>query len=231
MEGIKGIFSVIGAIIGVLTGVLTLYAKYIDLKKRASRGAEETQPLVASVAPATRSYQDKSALVVEAVAIADAVRPQPAAVVRAQQIVRGPAIALISIGCLSLVFNLLVIVYGLVSESAAPLATTGTETRKGLGVATLNEGAVPYRPGGTAALESDKASVALAVIMLLCFSVASAAAAWAGFNMLHLRSYWLSVAGSLAIMPGACFCCFAGFPIGIWSLTVLLKPEVSATFH
>ena len=34
-----------------------------------------------------------------------------------------------------------------------------------------------------------------------------------------------------AVMPGMCLCCFAGMPIGLWSLSVLIKPEVSSAFH
>jgi len=78
--------------------------------------------------------------------------------------------------------------------------------------------------------EHDRAAAVMAIFMLLCFSGACGMAIWAGFNMIKLRSYWLSVAGSFAVMPGACFCCLAGIPIGIWSLTVLLDPEVSSAF-
>ncbi len=70
----------------------------------------------------------------------------------------------------------------------------------------------------------------MTIVMLLALSVSCGAAVWAGFNMLYLRSYWLSVAGSFAIMPGACFCCLAGVPVGIWALSVLRKPEVSSAF-
>jgi hypothetical protein len=231
MEGIKGIFSVIGAVIGVVTGLLTLYAKYIDLKKRARSAAEDPKPPVPAAASATSSDEHDCELVAEVVAVAQPVRSQPVAAVRALQMVRAPAIALIAIGCLGLVFNILVIVYGAVTELGIPPGTTGREQRQVAGVTPVNEGPVPDRPAATAARDSDRASAVMGIIMLLGLSVASAAAAWAGFNMLRLRSYWLSVAGSLAIMPGACLCCFAGLPIGIWSLTVLLKPEVSAAFH
>ncbi len=48
---------------------------------------------------------------------------------------------------------------------------------------------------------------------------------------MNLRSYWLSVAGSFAIMAGGATCCMGGIPIGIWSLSVLYKPEVAAAFR
>jgi hypothetical protein len=35
---------------------------------------------------------------------------------------------------------------------------------------------------------------------------------------------------SIAIMPGACVCCLAGMPVGIWAFVILLRPEVSAAF-
>ena len=55
--------------------------------------------------------------------------------------------------------------------------------------------------------------------------------ALAAFRMRRLESYGLAVTASvLAMLP-----CHAGFllglPIGIWSLTVLMRPEVKAAFR
>jgi hypothetical protein len=79
--------------------------------------------------------------------------------------------------------------------------------------------------------EPDKTSAAITMVAKMSFSVASAAAGWAVYNVLRMRSYWVSMAGSIAIMPGAYLCYFAGFPIGIWALMVLFRPEASAAFR
>ena len=66
---------------------------------------------------------------------------------------------------------------------------------------------------------------------ILFFSLASAIAIWSGYNMLKLRNYWLALAGSVALMPGSCMCCLLGLPSGIWSIVVLVNPEVKSAFR
>jgi hypothetical protein len=68
------------------------------------------------------------------------------------------------------------------------------------------------------------------VFKIVCLA-ASCLAIWAGFNMIRLKAYKLSIAGGIAIMPGACICCLAGMPIGIWSLVVLSLPQVRSAFR
>jgi hypothetical protein len=53
---------------------------------------------------------------------------------------------------------------------------------------------------------------------------------WAALQMKQLRKWNISVAGSIvAMLPCSC-CCIIGLPIGIWSLIVLMKPEVKSAF-
>jgi hypothetical protein len=155
----------------------------------------------------------------------------PKQVEKARSLVKEPAIALIVAGFLGLAFNLFMAGYGFVKEFATPSGTKSKERKAATQAATTPEtkekGAVDQ---GKDDKEHDRAAAVMAIFMLLCFSGACGMAIWAGFNMIKLRSYWLSVAGSFAVMPGACFCCLAGIPIGIWSLTVLLDPEVSSAF-
>jgi hypothetical protein len=145
-------------------------------------------------------------------------------------IVKGPALALMIAGGISLFSNLGLAVYGYVDEFVTPL-NDETRARKAFEAAGHAEAPLgPQRPGA-GRLDSPKATVILTVFTLLSFAVASAIAIWAGYGMLRLRSYWLSVAGSVAVMPGACMCCFAGMPVGVWSLTVLFRPDVAAAFR
>ena len=240
MEAAKEIFAVIGAIIGVLTGLLTLYAKYLDLKRRAARAEEdEPAPPVRRVRRAIESAKpdeyDESIEFDEPPPPRRRPRPEPADFARARRMVKGPAIALMAAGVLSLLFNVFIAGFGFVDEFVTPLSDqtkqrkAAEDARKGRPVAAgKGDKLVADKP---VADESDRVAAVMAIVMLMGFSVASVGAAWAGYSMLHLRSYWLSVAGSFAVMPGACFCCLAGVPIGVWSLVVLLKPEVSAAFR
>jgi hypothetical protein len=209
MEAFKEIVSMLGAIVGILTGVITLYAKYLDLKKKAARAE------AAAHRPPEQPAGTQEEPIPYVIPVSD-----PTAVARVRQMVKAPAITLMGVGALSLLLNVLVAGYGFVDEFVTPL-----NPRPDVKQAAPNQG------GQAADPDLDKASSAMGIVMLLSFSVASAGAVWAGYGMLHLRSYWLSVAGSFAVMPGACFCCLAGFPVGVWCLIVLLKPEVSEAFR
>ncbi|RPI70303.1 MAG: hypothetical protein EHM45_25030 [Desulfobacteraceae bacterium] len=49
-----------------------------------------------------------------------------------------------------------------------------------------------------------------------------------GIRMKKLQSWGFSI---LAMIPCLSPCCLIGLPIGIWTLIVLMKPEVKAAFH
>jgi hypothetical protein len=50
--------------------------------------------------------------------------------------------------------------------------------------------------------------------------------------MMKLRSRGLALTASiLAMIPFTSPCCLLGLPVGIWSMLVLSKPEVSAAFE
>lgn len=53
-----------------------------------------------------------------------------------------------------------------------------------------------------------------------------------GSSMMSGRFYGLAMAASILAMVniGAC-CCLPGLPVGIWSLIVLMRPEVKAAFY
>jgi hypothetical protein len=48
--------------------------------------------------------------------------------------------------------------------------------------------------------------------------------------MLRLQMYWLAMVGSLLACINYPYCCCGGLPVGIWSLIVLLMPEVRQAF-
>ena len=52
-----------------------------------------------------------------------------------------------------------------------------------------------------------------------------------GLQMMKLQSWGMAVAGSVLAMinVGSC-CCVLGIPVGIWSLTVLMTPDVISIF-
>ena len=54
---------------------------------------------------------------------------------------------------------------------------------------------------------------------------------WASMQMKQLRNWNMSVAASIvAMIPCIGPCCLVGIPIGIWSVIVLMKPEVKSAF-
>jgi hypothetical protein len=54
----------------------------------------------------------------------------------------------------------------------------------------------------------------------------------ASIQMMRLRSHGFAVAGSvLAMLNLGNLCCLLGLPFGIWSLVILLKPEVKEAFQ
>lgn len=53
-----------------------------------------------------------------------------------------------------------------------------------------------------------------------------------GAAMLSGRFYGLAVlASALVMIDIECCCCLAGMPVGVWSLIVLMRPEVKALFQ
>jgi len=54
---------------------------------------------------------------------------------------------------------------------------------------------------------------------------------WAAFGMMSLQRWTIAVvASAVAIVPCLSPCCCIGLPVGIWSLVVLMAPEVKAAF-
>jgi hypothetical protein len=129
----------------------------------------------------------------------------------AAQQVQGPAMGLMITAIIGLVFGLL----GLVMNIAG-VGMTGLGNMGGGGAA---DQYMSYMSGGVGIVSG---LIALAV---------SAFILWASMQMKQLRNWNMSVAASIvAMIPCIGPCCIIGLPIGIWSLVVLMKPEVKSAF-
>jgi hypothetical protein len=62
------------------------------------------------------------------------------------------------------------------------------------------------------------------------FAVAGLIITLGAVMMLIGRMRWLAILGSLLAIINVC-CCFVGAPFGIWSLVVLMRPEVREAFN
>lgn len=51
-----------------------------------------------------------------------------------------------------------------------------------------------------------------------------------GLQMRALKNYGFAVAASIVAMLPCTNCCCITLPVGIWALTILMKPEVKASF-
>jgi hypothetical protein len=195
MDLLKEIIAIAGAVIGILSAVVALGAKLLDLKNKAAkeRGATAVQA-------------DSAVTSIPSVPVAPIDLEQ---IEMAKKLVKWPATAILITGLLGLLSNGLMTCFWLWfyfnSETGGYFD-------------------MPDRQG-------NRTTTVFIILMFFSPSVTSGIAIWAAANMIRLRSYWLSVAGSLAIMPGAFLCFLFGVPIGIWSIMVLFKPEVSSSFR
>ncbi len=122
MEAVKQVLALIAAIIGVLTALVTLYASYLDMKKKAVRESDAAQALAAVTArpaPAARVVRPD-----ESIEPTRRDAPPPVeAIERTRALVRPPAIAILVAGVLSLLGNLFTAGFGYVDEFVTPLTT------------------------------------------------------------------------------------------------------------
>ena len=240
MEALKNALAVLGAIVGALTAILTLYAKYLDVKKGATKDGEAavvdlkpaTQPPETRVRPGPMGRPHRICPLATISGLIGGRSPS----IGLGRSVKAPAITMIVAGLICLCSNLtgcrLRIRRPVRHTADRPSRRTSRPSSRRIGRAFL----INARPDGLSYMppdraSDDKASMMVGFFSLLMLSIPSAVAIWGGFEMLRLRSYWVSVVGSLAIMPAGLVCCLGGFPVGIWSLVVLFQPEVKASFH
>jgi hypothetical protein len=221
MDTLKEVLALVGALAGTITALISLYARFLDKEKQAresNKVQKEEQSGIVAPGPTALDVVEEAEDYRES-------RFNAKKIEQVSSLVKGPALAMLVVGFLGLGFNLVVAGFGFVDQFVTPLGLTSREQM------VTDRSTQAKGETNKESAERERGNAVMTFFMLLSFSVACGMAIWAGFSMIDMRSYSLSMAGSFAIMPGACFCCLAGIPVGIWSLTVLLKPEVRAAFR
>jgi hypothetical protein len=139
---------------------------------------------------------------------AHAVFQPPTSIVAVRGRVTAPAIALVVVASVGLVASLFNIGWAFVEQGVDPDAPEM--------VRRFQQGAKGPVPAVV--------QTAFAIVNLLIIA--------GGVQMMRFRSWGLALTASILAMLnfGSC-CCVAGVPVGIWSLVVLLMPEVKAAFE
>jgi hypothetical protein len=138
--------------------------------------------------------------------------PDPLARTKAQQLVAGPAIALMVTGGLGIAASLL----GLVQILSG---MGGTPDLPGLDPDVVHM--IRLFTHGPIAVVSNAIGIAVSVFILL-----------GALRMQKLAGHGLAMAAAIvAMIPCFSPCCLLGIPFGIWALVVLSKPEVKSQFH
>jgi hypothetical protein len=130
----------------------------------------------------------------------------------ASQQVQTPALALMIVAGIGAAFGLLSLVMNVAGVGMSGLSSMGGTAG---GPA---EQYAQYMTGGV--------GIASAIFSMALYGFVF----WSAMKMKQLRKWTISMVGSIgAMLPCSC-CCIIGLPIGIWSLIVLMKPEVKAAF-
>jgi hypothetical protein len=133
-----------------------------------------------------------------------------------------PAIFLIVVGALSILWGGYLAVNGAIAKANPQLVQQGIDAKQkqelekqGFDMAGIVKGAT------TGYIVLGAISVISAILMIV-----------GGIMMLRLRGYGIAVLGSvMALVPCLTPCCFLGIPFGIWALVVLSNAEVKEAFR
>lgn len=132
--------------------------------------------------------------------------------------VKGPAIGLLIVGILGVVFGVLGLLNSLLGLGlgAAQLQQMQEQGQQ------VPEWAKYFMGGGAGAVQIISNLVGIGCSVLVAVG---------GMKMQKLQSKGLCTAASvIAMIPCLSPCCCVGLPIGIWALIVLNKPEVRTAF-
>jgi hypothetical protein len=131
----------------------------------------------------------------------------------AKQTVQAPAIALLVVGALYALGGLGSCGIGAMAStvSAPPPKGMSKAEQEGYELGTKMSGPI-YMGSGIFAL------------------IVSGIIIFGALQMMKLKSYGLAMTSSILGMLPCSFCCIVGLPIGVWSLIVLMKPEVKSAF-
>jgi hypothetical protein len=131
----------------------------------------------------------------------------------ASQQVQGPALGLMITAGLAILFTLLSVVMNIAGVGMQGLGDMG-----GMGGNDAAAQYMTYMSGGV--------GIALNLVGLAIYGFVL----WGAMQMKQLRKWNIALGASIgAMLPCSC-CCIIGLPIGIWSLIVLMKPEVKSAF-
>ncbi len=122
--------------------------------------------------------------------------------------VMAPAIALCVIASLGLLLSLFNVAYAFMEHPIDPNA-----------------------PEFVQAMQKGSQGTTAAIIQS-CFVVVNLLILSGAIQMMRFRTWGLALTASiLAMVNFGTFCCIPGLPIGIWTLVILLTPEVRAAFQ
>jgi hypothetical protein len=122
-------------------------------------------------------------------------------------LVSGPATGLMIVGILEIIGHVLGLIFNLV----------------GVSFLAANQGAnQPW---------ANMMSGTMGVVTAIFGIILAGVVLFGAIQMKKLENYGLAMAASIIAMLPCSACCLAGFPIGIWCLVVLSKPEVKSAFH
>jgi uncharacterized membrane protein YhaH (DUF805 family) len=139
------------------------------------------------------------------------IAPPPAGGGALQQ-VQGPAIGLLVTAIIGIVLGLFSLLGNVFGIGMSGLQNIG-------GGSGATDRYMQYMSGG------------LGIVFAIIGLAISGFVIWAALQMKQLRNWNMAVAASVvAMIPCIGPCCVIGLPIGIWSLIVLMKPEVKAAF-
>lgn len=132
--------------------------------------------------------------------------------------VKAPAIALIVVGGIGILWCLLSLVSNVLQmlgiSTGGPFAPGQMSGRE----AEIFQTA--FVAGGVAGVVASIIGIGVAIFIIL-----------AALRMLSLQSYsWCIAASILAMIPCISPCCLFGLPVGIWALVVLLSQDVKVLF-
>jgi len=123
-----------------------------------------------------------------------------------------PSLLLIIFGSLNVLFGL----YGLVAGGM----------NKAQMAQFLNDPNMPQQAKDAIAMMAGAGSKVIGLLGL----VISGVMVFGGVQMRNLKSYGLAMAACIVGILPCTNCCCVTLPIGIWALTILMKPEIKSAF-
>jgi hypothetical protein len=132
--------------------------------------------------------------------------------------VQAPALALLIIAIVFLLFQILQFIFAPTLVSGFIQQIQAAQAKSGQPVTPVD-------------LPQNLGRGPLDFLFLFLMLAGSAVVIYGALQMKNLKNYPLAMAASIiAMIPYVSPCCCVGLPIGIWALVVLLKPEVKSAF-